>query len=183
MYKKSGFSLLELLVAIAILGLLATVVIPNLTTSKPKEEREKFIASLNSLVGFAWQNAIMTKKAQKVEFHFGKKIINLFETTGQTDKYGKLSWQPIKRAYIKTLLKIPEQLELKNFYVEMKDLSGTIGKTGEGWFFISPGGISQEVVLNFFDSKDKIRTKKRPIGLVINPFSAQFEVYDEFKRP
>jgi len=182
MCKKSGFTLLEIVVAIAIIGLLATVVIPNLTTSKPKEEREKFISRLNSLVGFAWQNAIVARKTQKVEFNFDKKLVTVFQA-GPTDKYGKVIWEPVKRAYIKTVIKIPDQLELKNFYIEGEDKVAKLGALQSVWFAISAGGISQEVVINFLDNKDKIGRKKRPVGLVINPFSAQFEVYNEFAKP
>jgi len=178
MYKKSGFTILEMLVAIAIIGLLATVVIPNLAPSKPKEERERFISSLNSLVGFAWQNAIVTRKTQKVECNFDKNIITISQA-GQKDKYGKVIWQPIKRAYVKTMLKIPDQLELKSFYIEGEDKVTKIGSLKSVWFAISSGGISQEVIINFLDSKDKIRRRKRPVGLVINPFTAQFDVYDK----
>ncbi|MFC1843129.1 type II secretion system protein [Candidatus Dependentiae bacterium] len=185
MIRKSGFSLLELLVAIAILGLLATIVVPMIRRSRPQEVREKFINNLNKLTSFAWQNAIKTQKVYKVNFNFGKKEIFL-SVESEKDKYGAMQYLPVKRAYIKTKMTIPAQLELKNFYVEKKDLAGEIGKSGsksgDAWFFITDG-VSQTVVINFFDNQDRIDRAKRPVSLVLNPFSAQFEVYDEFKKP
>lgn len=186
MCNKPGISLLELLVAIAIIGLLATFVAPRIFVSKPKAEREKFIAKLNSLMSFAWQNALFTNKMHEVTFHFGKKQIFL-KIAEQRDKYGALQYVAVQRAYIDTQIKIPKQLEFRNFYINSKgtqmiDMIPTAGKQGEVFFYIVPNGLSQEVIINFFDAKDKIGRKKRAFSLVLNPFSAQFEVYEEFKK-
>jgi len=181
MRKKSGFTLFELLVAVAIIALLATIVVPILRWDRPKEIREKFISQLNKLTGHAWRNAITTTKVQQIFFHFGNKEV-LLKAEGKKDKYGKTQYVPVTMAAVKTKIKIPEQLELKNFYINREDRAGIVGKSGEVWFYITEG-ISQEVVINFLDKEDKIKLRKRPVGLVLNPFSAQFEVYDEFKRP
>jgi len=187
MNNKSGLTLLELLVAVAIFVLLATFVAPRFFVSKPKEEREKFVGQLNSLMGFAWQNAMFTNKLHEVTFNFGKKMIFL-KMEGAKDKYGKVQYVPVARAYIKTELKIPNQFEFRNFYInskgtQMMDMIPTAGREGEVFFYIVPDGLSQEVIINFFDVKDKVARRKRAFGLALNPFSAQFELYDEFKKP
>jgi len=187
MCNKSGFTLLEILVAVAIFALLATFVVPRLFVSKPKEVREKFIGQLNSLMNFAWQNAMFSGKVHEVAFSFKKKQVFL-KRAGEKDKYGKVKYMPVKRMNIKTEIKIPSQFEFRNFYINSKgtnmiDAMPTAGKEGEVFFFVIPDGLSQEVVINFFDAKDKIARRKRAFSLVLNPFSAQFEVYDEFKKP
>jgi prepilin-type N-terminal cleavage/methylation domain-containing protein len=185
MHKKSGFSLLEIMVAVVIIGLLAAIVIPNLGRSKARQERDKFISELNSLTGFALQNAVKTKKLHQVLFNFGKKEIYLNIAT-EKDKYGKMQYVQVKRSYVKNIVKMIDQLELKNFYVEGKDLAGTISsssKAGESWFFVSDG-ICQTVIINYLDNnQEKSGRNKLQLGLVLNPFSAQFEVFDEFKKP
>jgi hypothetical protein len=51
------------------------------------------------------------------------------------------------------------------------------------WFFVIPEGLTQAVTINLFDTKDLLQNKKpRPVGLVLNPFSAQFSVYDQFQK-
>jgi len=186
MCDKSGFTLLEILVAIVIIGLLATFVAPRLFVSKPKEVREKFIGQLNTLINFAWQNAMFTNKVHEVVFSFEKKRVYLKiaqeEKTSRSPKY-----VPIKREYAKTEIKIPSQLEFRNFYInsigtKMIDAMSA-AKSGEAYFYIVPDGLSQAVIINFFDTKERVARKKRPFSLVLNPFSAQFELYDEFKRP
>lgn len=47
--NNRGFSLLELMVVIVILGILATLVIPNVFSNRDKAERQKVISDLTAL--------------------------------------------------------------------------------------------------------------------------------------
>lgn len=47
--RQAGFSLLELMVVIIILGILATMVIPNVFSNRDKAERQKVITDLTAL--------------------------------------------------------------------------------------------------------------------------------------
>lgn len=47
--KQSGFSLLELMVVIVILGILATMVIPNVFSNRDKAEHQKVVSDLTAL--------------------------------------------------------------------------------------------------------------------------------------
>jgi len=49
MNKQSGFSLLELMVVIVILGILATMVIPNVFGNREQAERQKVVSDLTAL--------------------------------------------------------------------------------------------------------------------------------------
>ncbi|CUS47257.1 MAG: type 2a secretion system manor pilin protein GspG [Idiomarinaceae bacterium HL-53] len=49
MSKQSGFSLLELMVVIVILGILATLVIPNVFGNREQAERQKVVSDLTAL--------------------------------------------------------------------------------------------------------------------------------------
>ena len=179
-YKKNGFTLLEILVAILILGLLAAIVPPLLRTAQPAAERKKFITQLNALMKFAWTNAITTGKTHRVTFFWDKNLVQV----GFDDKK-KNKGIPIPGTYFDTTIKIPKQLEVKNFYIEGKDERARhAGGSKEIWFFVYPQGMCQSVVINMFDIKDKINDRRnRPVSLVLNPFTAQFEVYNVFKKP
>jgi len=47
--QQAGFSLLELMVVIVILGILATMVIPNVFSNRDKAERQKVVSDLTAL--------------------------------------------------------------------------------------------------------------------------------------
>jgi hypothetical protein len=60
--------------------------------------------------------------------------------------------------------------------------AGSGGKTTRIFFYVIPEGLSQEVTINFIDKKDSIDGRARMIGLVLNPFTVQFKVYDRFAK-
>lgn len=180
--KKAGFTLFEILIVMAIIGLLMTL-IPNLGQRKPRYEREQFIARLNSLCQFAWQQALTTHTLHAVEFDLTKHSVSVQRDTGERDADGTPKREPTKGPRSK--FTYPAHLEIKQFIIEKFDeirSAGSGSKTNTVFFYIIPEGLTQEVTINFIDKKDSIDGKARTVGLVLNPFTAQFKVYDKFAK-
>src|SRR5579863_3902183 len=74
---KTGFSLLELLIVIAIIGVLGSIIMPNMRRVAPRYEREEFIARFNALTQLGWQQALMHNKLQQIMVDVGKRRIAL----------------------------------------------------------------------------------------------------------
>lgn len=183
--NKNGFTIIELLITIAIIALLAAVVVPNLMRSQPGYERKSFIAGLNGLLKYAQGNAIITYTNQQIVLELEHRIVELRAQTDKKDAKGDSVYQKVQGKYINTTVKIPEHIEVKNFIIEGFDEmhKSTIQKTREVYFFIVPEGLTQEVTMNFVDKKDRLyNDKPRAIGLVLNPFTAQFKEYDSFQK-
>lgn len=179
--KKSGFTLLEILIAIAIIASLMTLI--PYVGKKPRYEREEFIARLNSLCQFAWQQALITRKLHSVKFDFNKHVVTVQRDTGERDADGLPKTEPTKGPRSK--FTYPAHLEIKQFFIEDSDEmkgAGSGSKTSTAFFYIIPEGLTQEVTINFIDKKDSIDGKARTVGLVLNPFTAQFKVYDKFAK-
>jgi len=185
MNKKNGFSLLEMLIVIAIIGILGAIIMPNLRRATPRYEREEFIARFNALTQLAWQQALVTNKSQQVSIDIGKKSIFLLSDTGEKDRSGEPIFKPPAGLVLDTSIIIPNQIEFKQFFIEGFDMMAkfTRTKTEEMWFYIVPEGMAQDVIINFVDTKDTRDETPRPVGLVLNPFSAQFKIYDAFQKP
>lgn len=183
--NKNGFSLLELLVVIFIIGLLGSIVVPNLQRSTPRYEREEFIARFNTLLQVAWQQALMRNKTQKITVDTAKKTIVLSSATGETDRSGELVFRPLTDIAQDTQATIPDQIVVKQFFIEGFDMMAKFmgRKTNEIWFYIVPEGMAQDVIINFLDTKDTLNDTARQVGLVLNPFNAQFKIYDTFQKP
>jgi type II secretion system protein H len=181
MSKASGFTLIEIMVVIVIIGIMATFVVPNLQKLSPRYEREAFIGAMQSIVQLAWQNAIMTGRVHRVIFDFAKGKIRAEKAVdAKISKDQK--FQPLKVTYVKTGIDIPKSIVIKQFIIEgFDELARFEGrKTDESWFYIMPDGTTQSVTINLLDTKDTRGGKPRQVGLVLNPFSAQFKQYEKF---
>lgn len=180
--NKKGFTLIEILIVAAIIGLMTAVVVPNFRKLLPKRERQEFLTKLNALMRFAWQHALTTRKVHQIEFDTEKRLVWVSMATG-TFKDGNPEVTPIKGAYLPTSLKIPPKIEIVNFIIEGFDEWTRGGKRKAAYFFIMPDGLTQSVTINFLDKKHtNVAGKPRQFGLVLNPFNAQFKVYDSFQK-
>lgn len=182
---KKGFSILELLIVIAIIGMLSAVLVPNFQGKTPRYEREQFIARFNTLVQYGWQQALLTHKVHRITVDVGKKLISLTVESGEKDKAGEGVYKSLSNPVQETECIIPDQVNIKQFFIEGFDMMAKFSrsKTASVWFYIIPEGMVQSVVMNFNDTQDMRDDKPRPVGMVLNPFSAQFKVYDAFQKP
>ncbi len=177
---KLGFTFLELIVVIAILGILATIIVPNFRSRNPEYQRRQFIDQLNSLLQVSWQNALATGKVQKIIFN--KKNISLESATGKKSSSNEEIYKPIQVRFLKTNLEIPDNFEIKNFYIGKKDeMTSLVGGKGKIWFYITADGMAQNVILNIVENISE--NIKQELSLVLNPFSVQFKEYDKFQKP
>lgn len=179
---KSGFTLLELMIVIALIGMIAAVMIPNFRGRTPTYERNTALAKLNGLVRFAWQNALTENKMHRVAFKIPGDV-SLQIATGEY-KLDEPVFIPLERDYADTTLEWPEQLEIKQFLIDQKDAMKELSSSkGTIWFVVMPDGLAQNVVINFIDAKDILPdgTPKK-FGLVLNPFTSQFKLYGSFQK-
>jgi len=181
--NKSGFSLIELIVVIALMGLMATIAISSNRSLFPGADRKKFLAQLERLTSFAWHDAQATGKIHTIFFDIRNSQVRVQIDSGQRDSSGKIISQPIKRAYLNTSTPIPKNIQIKQFIIEGLDESGKGGKVETAYFYLMPNGLTQQVTINLLDVKDKVGSgRARQIGLVLNPFTARFKEYDTFQK-
>ena len=180
--RNQGFTLIEIVVAIAIIAVMATVIAPNLFGPTAATERKSFVAKLNGLLFLGWQQALITHKIHMATFNINKKKVYL-EVVENTDVPNKPKTAPVKIEYQATSIDWPEQFEIKNFYIEETDEVARAVGQNVFFFYIMPDGMAQDVIINFFDTKDMLPNgSARPVGLVLNPFSVQLKEYDTFQK-
>lgn len=180
--RNQGFTLIEIVVAIAIIGFMAAIVVPNFFGPTASTERKSFIAKVNGLLFLGWQQALITHKLHMATFDMNKKKVYL-EVVESIDSADKPKVAPVKIDYQSTSIEWPEQFEIKNFIIEGTDELAKGGGKNVFFFYIMPDGLSQDVTINLFDTKDMLPNgSARPVGLVLNPFSVQLKEYDAFQK-
>lgn len=169
---------------IAIIGVLSALM-PNFRSKSPRYEREQFIARFNTLVQYGWQQALLTHKIHRITVDVGKKRITLAVESGEKDKSGENAYKPLPNPVQETECIIPDNINIKQFFIEGFDMMAKFSrsKTASVWFYIIPEGMVQSVVMNFNDTNDMRDNQAHQTGMVLNPFSAQFKVYDVFQKP
>lgn len=175
---KNGFTLLEILIVLAIIALFGTIMMPNL--QRPRYEREEFIARLNAATRSAQQQAMTTHTLQQIFFDMKQRQVSI---KSEEKTQAKKKEKTFKASSIASFT-WPAHIEIRQFLIDGKDAlqAFALKGTAQAWFFITPQGYAQEVTINVIDKKDTIDGKPRRVGLVLNPFNAQFKVYDSFQK-
>lgn len=182
-HNRAGFSLLELLIVIAIAAAVGAAFISLLSSIQPANARIQFVSKLNELVQFGWQQTVITKKVHRILFDIKNRKASL-EVESEKSTPSKIAFEPLKKSFIATSMTWSDSIIIKQLLIEgfdeMKRFTGS--KTETVWFYIVPDGMVQAVTINFLDKEQTVDGKPKPVGLVLNPFTAQFKVYHAFAQ-
>lgn len=179
--KKSGFTLIEIVIAFIIMGLILAVALPRFGQQSPRHERKKFITQLNSLAQSALQHTFVTRTMHKVVINLEQRRAWIeFSPSNNVDERGNMYFERLTRWHAPTEMVIPSYLKMKSFIVGgSEQVQRSINRaTIEFYFLIGPDGIAQEVTMTLIDSRrqrDRPDASMPPISLILSPFRVQFD--------
>ena len=184
---KSGFSFFEIIIAVALMAVALTIVIPNTMGRRVVQERTGFVAELNAVMNEVWLRGLQQGKIHKINFNLEKRVITVAEQTDKFDVDKKIVFDPIKLHFASNSYVWPESFDVQQLYVQRVDeiaAGGALRKTEDIWFFMMPDGMCQEVIINISDNPSSAPEKDaKYFSVVINPFTAQCVMYDTFQKP
>ncbi|OGB84073.1 hypothetical protein A3F66_06150 [candidate division TM6 bacterium RIFCSPHIGHO2_12_FULL_32_22] len=184
---KQAFTFLEIMIGLVIIGLLASITIPNLRSLMKKDEHQIFVSNLNSLLSAALDNAVYSEKINRVIFDFINKKVSIEQQTEKKLPSGQMQFEDIDSQYTQSSFDFAKaDLEFINFFIDTKDemnLSVGQAKKEKVWFYILPDGTAQPVILNIIDMSEQLSEEERKFSLVLNPFTIQFKEYEKFMQP
>lgn len=182
---KQGFSFIELMLILFIMGLALSMAIPTLQYLFPGYRQREFIARLSALAQIGWQQALSTQRIHRILLDVEHRKIILEKETDTRDNLNQPIFQPTTITLIDTILNIPDTIEIRQFYLGAQELLARAGiKTEKVWFYIMPDGLTQEVIINFLNTQQvDAQGQARQYSLVLNPFNARFTLYEEFRKP
>ena len=133
---KSGFTLVEILIVVVILGILAAIVIPQFTDAATEAKESSLMTNLQAV-----RSQIELYKIQHTDALPGAGTASFVECmTGQTDVYGAVWASGAGTAYGPYMQSLP-----KNPFNQLDtvDIDGTVGDDNAGWEFNSSSGYFQ----------------------------------------
>lgn len=185
-HKARGFTLIEIIIVIAIMAVLALVVVPQLWRHRPAYERNQFVSQLSSLISSGLLEALETQKLHRIYVDLNQKKVRLERATDKKQSSGDFVFEKVARSYQMTEFALPEEVTIKNFYINAHDeMAQSIQTTTKAiWFYLMPDGTSQAVIINAIDMND-LDSQGNPahMSIVVNPFTLQVEQYASFQKP
>ena len=137
---KKGFSLIELIIVLAILSMMAGVVLPSVSVLNRRQGSEKFVHQLSVLLREVFHEAVFSGKKHFVRLAKNRQLkVSFFENNKENAAI----------TYLLRPLKIPEQIDLK--------------WPDDGWCVL-PEGYCQKIQILVRNNKngETYRFKTRP---------------------
>lgn len=182
---KAGFTFIELVIVIALIGVMAMIVLPIFRGNNLSQVRQAQVEQLNLLLATAQYSAITAGKISRVVFDLKTFKVSLEQASGLQDNLGQDQYELLQVDYNETSLDWDQNLKIKEIYINNQNaLLADEVNSAKVWFYIVPDGNAQSVMINFTDlAENEKNNELTEYSLVLNPFTVQFKLYDVFQKP
>lgn len=178
--KAAGFSLIEIMVVILIIGGMAALFVPTFFRRSSESATQTFVTDLNALMQVGVLEAMRTGLLHRVKFDLEKSHVML-EAAQHADvdpQSISAPFVPVFSAAAQTVIPLPDALDIRKFFIGKTDeLAGGL-KNKKVWLFIGPDGSVQDVTMVIADTENE-----QTVSLMTNPFSGQLVMYEGVQKP
>lgn len=180
MSSTKGFTLIEMMVVLALIGLLISMVAPRFSRRSPSSDWKAIVDELNNFSQFARQESIAEQVVFRLNFSRGKNKAPDFvviEHWVGIDKKGNQEFSQVSSPYMKTRYEFAENVHIKALYLGKQEL---FIENGQAFCFVVPEGLIQDIYVQLVrveDGKDEFATLK------MLPFDGYFELIEKLVRP
>ncbi len=179
-YKSSAFTLLEMMVVIALVAVIAAFTVPRLFRRAPAVEWKNITDDLNNLVLFARHNALEYRKPYRLVFRQNQQqdTVTVEASMDVPEKPGHIKYEPVAPDYMATTYKFADAVKLHAVYrgkIEM-----LADQHGVAYCAITADGLVQDVVVQLVRTLDGVESSGT---LTMNPFFGTFDFVEGLVRP
>lgn len=162
--------MLEILIAILIIGIGASLVMPRLTRRAPSSEWSVVEDELNNLLYFARQEAITTQKVHRVAFDKRRRMIEVEVDVGE-GKPGERLYEPARSTYVTSEYELPPGVDFVSLRRGKKDLFSE--RRGIGYCAVMPQGLIEQATLTLVREHNDDQSQR---AFEIEPFLGSWRV-------
>ncbi|MFA5307221.1 MAG: type II secretion system protein [Candidatus Babeliales bacterium] len=179
-YKNSAFTLLEMMVVIALVAVIAVFTAPRLFRRAPAVEWKNITEDLNNLVLFARHNALEQRKPYRLVFRQGQAhdTVTVEASVDDPDKPGRIKYEQASPDYMATTYKFADAVKLRAVYHGKIEMLAE--QRGVAYCAVTADGLVQDVVVHLVRTLDGVESSGT---LKMNPFFGTFDFFDGLVRP
>ncbi|MCK4650972.1 hypothetical protein KAT08_02230 [Candidatus Babeliales bacterium] len=177
--SSRSFTLLEILLVLAIIVSMSALITPWMFRKKPEVEWRAVLDELNNLISFARQESIATRKTYRLVFKLsrvGQDFIEVEREERDAEKPEKKIYKRVHSEYLTTKYIFPSQIKMVAFYQKSRENLFEKNK-GSAYCHIISNGLVQDCIIHMTRKIDKVEEKGT---FKIRPFLGTFEYYNGF---
>ncbi len=178
--RQAAFTLFEMMVVIALIGVIAAILIPRITNRKPNTEWLSVTREINNLLFFARQEAIAQHQIQRLVFN-GKQtphVIFIEHEAVDSKNPEHKHFKPLVSTYAKTRYELPDSITISGVLQGKRDLFAE--NNSQGYCYIVPDGLVQESWIRLTRFLDE---KKSEVTLQVMPFFGECTYVEGHLKP
>ena len=180
--RNAGFTMIELMVVIVLIGMIATMAMPRLFRRPPSLDWSAIADGINNLVFFARQEAISNQKIYRLTFQSSNKkepqYVVVEEEAVDPEDAKKLIYKQVYSPYFNTRHDLAEPVKMVSFYQGKNEFFAE--NKGRGYCYVIPDGLVQDVVIHLIRLYEGQESKA---SLKMMPFTGKFELFDGHIKP
>ena len=177
---RPAFTLMEIMIAMVVIGIIATMALPRLTRKDPSSNWPTVIDEINNLVFYARQDAISNYKNYQLRFTskaIKPDIIAIEEEKASAENPSKKVFMPTQAFGFSTSYSLPKTITIEAVYHDRTEEMEN--NKGNGYCHIIPNGLVQKTIIHLSRIEKNITSK---ISLRMMPFFGKFEMLEGFVR-
>ena len=169
-----AFTLMEILIVIAIIGFMATMITSRIGRRPPSSEWPTVLEAMNSLIFFARQEAIARQKIHRLAFLRKGKQLSMSVEVQKTDPEHpeKEFFEPAICPYFSVSQPLSEFITIENVF------HGKIDEWAEGsgkaYCHVIADGLVQETVIRL--TRKHKNEEESKVSFIMKPFLGKFEM-------
>jgi len=173
--------MIEMMVAIFIIGILATMVFPRVMRKVPQSDWKTIEYDLNNLVFFARQEAIANQRTYRLAFHAvtnGLDFVDIEEERQHPEKPQHKIYVPVSSYYFNTHYVFHGSVKLKAFYKGKKEVLEE--QKGHAYIHVLSDGLVEDALIHVMR---KIDNEESGATFKMVPFFGKFDFFDGYQKP
>jgi len=174
--KRSAFTFIEIMVVIALIGVIATVLLPRMMRRPVAVEWSVILDNLNHIISFTRQEAIANQRLHRIVFNArfgsGDDVITIEDEHDDPEKPGRKIFRPVSSYYFPTQYDFAPSVKIDKVLLNKRTI---INEKGMACCYVIPDGLVQEITVHLVR---KINNVETDASFVMNPFWGRFELHD-----